>query len=118
MKIINILSIFLILGAYSGLVISCHSHDGDHTHESHEHSHGDHDHSHDDGDHTHDTHAEEGQEHDHGAEAAHGEGAAFTSAYVCPMHCEGSGSEKAGECPVCGMDYVALAEHTKDGHTH
>ncbi len=30
----------------------------------------------------------------------------FASAYVCPMHCEGSGSDKKGECPKCGMDYV------------
>jgi hypothetical protein len=51
-------------------------------------------------------------------EVKHGEGKEFTSAYVCPMHCEGSGSEEAGTCPVCGMDYVAQAEHTKDGHTH
>lgn len=64
--------------------------------------------SHDHGDHSHD--ATEA--------AAHGEGKEYTSAYVCPMHCEGSGSEEAGKCPVCGMDYVAQAEHTKDGHTH
>ncbi|MCB9251366.1 MAG: hypothetical protein H6605_02805 [Flavobacteriales bacterium] len=30
----------------------------------------------------------------------------YTSAYVCPMHCEGSGSDTAGQCQVCGMDYV------------
>lgn len=29
-----------------------------------------------------------------------------SSAYVCPMHCEGSGSDSAGQCPVCGMDYI------------
>ena len=34
------------------------------------------------------------------------QGKEYTSAYVCPMHCEGSGSEEAGICPVCGMDYV------------
>ncbi|PHN06137.1 hypothetical protein CRP01_14080 [Flavilitoribacter nigricans DSM 23189 = NBRC 102662] len=50
--------------------------------------------------------------------AAHGEGKEYTSAYVCPMHCEGSGSEEAGKCPVCGMDYVALDTHTGDGHEH
>jgi len=33
-------------------------------------------------------------------------GKEYTSAYVCPMHCEGSGSHEAGKCPVCGMDYV------------
>lgn len=48
----------------------------------------------------------------------HGENAAYTSAYICPMHCKDSGSEKAGTCPVCGMDYVKLDEHTKDGHKH
>lgn len=51
-------------------------------------------------------------------EAAHGEGKEYTSAYVCPMHCEGSGSEEAGKCPVCGMDYVAQEVHTEDGHAH
>ena len=33
-------------------------------------------------------------------------GKEYTSAYVCPMHCEGSGSDTAGTCPNCGMDYV------------
>ncbi len=51
-------------------------------------------------------------------EAHHGEGKEYTSAYVCPMHCKDSGAEEAGKCPVCGMDYVAQAEHTKDGHKH
>ncbi|TGE09433.1 heavy metal-binding domain-containing protein [Hymenobacter fodinae] len=27
-----------------------------------------------------------------------------TAAYVCPMGCEGSASDKPGKCPVCGMD--------------
>ena len=61
-------------------------------------------------------------EHQHDAthteEAHHGESKAHTAAYVCPMHCDGSGSEEAGKCPVCGMNYVAQAEHTKDGHKH
>ncbi len=48
----------------------------------------------------------------------HGEGAAYISAYVCPMHCEGSGSDEMGKCPVCEMDYVKQDEHVKDGHTH
>lgn len=34
------------------------------------------------------------------------EGVEYTSNYVCPMHCEGSGSDTAGLCPTCGMDYV------------
>ena len=33
-------------------------------------------------------------------------GKEYTSAYICPMHCEGSGSDTAGLCPTCGMDYV------------
>lgn len=68
-----------------------------------------------------------GHQHDHGTDAgkseaatthSHDQSPAYTSAYVCPMHCEGSGSDKAGQCPVCGMDYVALEEHVKDGHSH
>ncbi len=50
--------------------------------------------------------------------AAHGEGPAFTSAYVCPMHCTGSGSDQPGKCPACGMDYIANADHGKDGNKH
>lgn len=45
-------------------------------------------------------------------------GKEYTSAYVCPMHCEGSGSETEGNCPKCGMAYVVNEEHTQDGHTH
>ncbi|WP_235297907.1 heavy metal-binding domain-containing protein [Portibacter marinus] len=44
-------------------------------------------------------------------------GPEYTSAYVCPMHCEGSGSEQPGECPVCGMDYVAN-ENNSGGNDH
>jgi hypothetical protein len=32
-------------------------------------------------------------------------GIEYTSAYICPMHCKGSGSDQPGVCPVCGMDY-------------
>ncbi|PWL38397.1 hypothetical protein DKG77_08995 [Flagellimonas aquimarina] len=46
------------------------------------------------------------------------QGKEYTSAYVCPMHCEGSGSDTEGTCPKCGMDYVANVEHQNDGHTH
>ncbi len=42
----------------------------------------------------------------------------YASAYVCPMHCEGSGSDAEGECPKCGMDYVKNEDHKKGGHTH
>ncbi|MBT8178553.1 MAG: hypothetical protein HKP60_05465 [Eudoraea sp.] len=45
-------------------------------------------------------------------------GKEYTAAYVCPMHCEGSGSDEEGTCPKCGMAYVANEEHTKDGHKH
>ncbi len=49
----------------------------------------------------------------------HGDGGPnYTSAYICPMHCEGSGDDEPGRCPVCGMYYVPQAEHTADGHTH
>ena len=30
----------------------------------------------------------------------------YTSDYICPMHCEGSGSDTTGNCPVCEMEYV------------
>lgn len=46
------------------------------------------------------------------------QGKEYTSAYVCPMHCAGSGSDSAGSCPVCGMDYVANTDHKADGHKH
>jgi hypothetical protein len=64
-----------------------------------------------------------GNGHEHGSGSggdakAHGASKEFTSAYVCPMHCEGSGSDQPGQCPACGMDYVAQSEHTKDGHAH
>lgn len=45
-------------------------------------------------------------------------GPEYTSAYVCPMHCEGSGSDEAGNCPKCGMAYVANDDHKGDGHNH
>jgi len=68
------------------------------------------------------THADHDHGHEHGdameMSSTHGESKEYTSAYVCPMHCEGSGSDQAGTCPKCGMDYVAQADHVKDGHTH
>ncbi len=53
-------------------------------------------------------------------------GQEYTAAYICPMHCTGSGSEAMGKCPVCKMDYVANKEHEmhstpqlqQDGHNH
>lgn len=49
-------------------------------------------------------------------------GPEYTSAYVCPMHCDGSGSDTAGQCPVCGMEYVKNENHADhgnhEGHDH
>ena len=68
------------------------------------------------------THSDHNHEHEHGdameMSSPHGEGKEYTSAYVCPMHCDGSGSDEAGTCPKCGMDYVMQEEHVKDGHSH
>ncbi|MBK7339375.1 MAG: hypothetical protein IPJ64_05005 [Saprospiraceae bacterium] len=30
-------------------------------------------------------------------------GPEYLSAFICPMHCKGSGSDHPGECPVCHM---------------
>ena len=49
---------------------------------------------------------------------AEAKGKEYTSDYVCPMHCEGSGSEEAGKCPECGMDYEQNEKHNSDGHKH
>ncbi len=39
-------------------------------------------------------------------------GVEYTSSYICPMHCEGSGSEHPGNCPDCGMKYVENPDST------
>ena len=41
------------------------------------------------------------------------QGPEYTSAYICPEHHQGSGSDKPGNCPVCGTEYVANVEHVK-----
>ena len=46
------------------------------------------------------------------------QGKEYTSAYVCPMHCEGSGSDEEGNCPKCGMAYVANEDHKDNEHSH
>ena len=46
------------------------------------------------------------------------DGKEYTSAYVCPMHCKGSGSETEGNCPVCNMVYVVNEDAVKGGHDH
>jgi hypothetical protein len=55
-------------------------------------------------------------------EAADKNGPEYTSAYICPMHCKGSGSAEAGQCPVCKMDYVVNEDHQNhddhEGHNH
>ena len=50
-------------------------------------------------------------------------GPEYTSAYICPMYCTGSGSAEPGKCPACGMDYVKndkapAAEAGHEGHNH
>ncbi len=57
-------------------------------------------------------------------------GKEYTSAYICPMYCKGSGSAQPGKCPACKMDYIANAkvqqnkghnhnhDHNHDGHDH
>ncbi len=49
---------------------------------------------------------------------AENQGKEYTSAYVCPMHCEDSGSDKEGTCGTCGMTLVKNEDHKSDGHTH
>ena len=53
-----------------------------------------------------------------GQQAETEQGKEYTSTYICPMHCEGSGSEEPGKCPVCGMDYVLNDNATEEGHSH
>jgi len=61
--------------------------------------------------------------HKHSHNDAEKQGKEYTSAYICPMHCEGSGSDQPGVCPACGMDYVVNENHEGgdsdgDGHDH
>ncbi|MFT4664189.1 MAG: hypothetical protein ACI8YQ_000890 [Polaribacter sp.] len=46
------------------------------------------------------------------------QGKEYTSTYICPMHCEGSGSDKAGTCPVCKMAYIQNETKAHEGHSH
>ncbi len=99
----------------SAVAIACGNNGHDHEHADHDGTemHEDHDAMHENGEamHNDDSDAD-------AAEQPAGEGPEYTSAYVCPMHCEGSGSDKPGKCPVCGMEYVANTDHMKDGHQH
>jgi hypothetical protein len=66
-------------------------------------------------------HEHEDGSHDEMHLEAEQSGPEYTSAYICPMHCKGSGSDQAGTCPVCGMDYVANKDHKEtdhEGHDH
>ena len=49
-------------------------------------------------------------------ETADMKGKEYTSKYVCPMHCEGSGSDEEGKCPVCGMTYVLNEDFKMEDH--
>ena len=57
------------------------------------------------------------------------DGIEYTSNYICPMHCKGSGDKVAGKCPTCKMDYVwneskgpkpatGHEGHDHSGHSH
>ncbi len=41
----------------------------------------------------------------------------YTAPYICPNHCPGSGSDKPGKCPVCGMELIPNPDYQKDS-TH
>lgn len=43
-------------------------------------------------------------------------GPEWTSDYVCPMHCKGSGDSKKGTCPVCNMKLVKNKDKKSTGH--
>ncbi|MFT6369907.1 MAG: hypothetical protein ACJAWH_000988 [Maribacter sp.] len=46
------------------------------------------------------------------------QGTEYTPAYVCPMHCKDSGSDKEGKCDTCGMALVKIEDHKANGHKH
>ena len=97
-KVLNLISLVLILGA----AISC----GNNTQSSD----------------TEGATTSESMQTDQGEDSK--ESVEYASAYVCPMHCKGSGSNEPGKCPVCNMDYVANKDHEMhhshdhDGHNH
>lgn len=55
-------------------------------------------------------HQHAGDEATHQHDTTSAEGATIAAAYICPMKCEGSASDKPGKCPVCKMDLVAVEE--------
>lgn len=126
---------FLAMGLIAFTLTACggeSSHSHEHEHKTEEHDGHNHEHNHDGHEgHNHDSHESHDHEshegHDHSSHEGHdhGEKASvdmtsmeYASVYVCPMHCEGSGSKEAGKCPKCGMEYVLNAEHQEDGHKH
>lgn len=50
--------------------------------------------------------------------SAENQGKEYTSAYVCPMHCKDSGSDKEVKCDTCGMTLVKNEDHKANGHEH
>ncbi len=40
-------------------------------------------------------------------------GEEYTSKYICPNHCKKSGSQDAGICPVCGMEYIENFDYSE-----
>lgn len=71
-------------------------------------------HSHENGDHSHD------DDNNKSEKTIDENSKEYASAYVCPMHCEGSGSDAEGKCPVCKMDYVMNPDHHEhaEGEEH
>ncbi len=37
----------------------------------------------------------------------------YSAKYICPNHCPKSGSDEAGECPTCGMEYIENFDYNK-----
>jgi hypothetical protein len=96
---------YAVMLAMAMFVTSCGSGEQDHEGHDHQHEQGQ-EHDHEGHDH------EQGEQHQQGQEesAIDKTGKEYTSAYVCPMHCEGSGSDAAGTCPKCKMAYVENTE--------
>lgn len=46
------------------------------------------------------------------------QGKEYTSAYVCPMYCKDSGSDKEGKCGNCGMTLAKNEDHKGNDHKH
>lgn len=102
---INFLKIgfFAVMLAMVCFATSC-AHNHDHDGEGHEH---------------HDGHdSEDGEDTETSSSTVDMSSKEYASAYICPMHCEGSGSDAEGTCPVCKMDYVANDKHSEDNHEH